>query len=755
MNTNLTVRNDGQWPIAPYPGPEAALGRGQRSYSAVNILDLQMLMRILHHWRWLVLGAIGVGVLGAVLVSLLTSPVYRAGVTLEANPPVVAISDEQSRQQDQQATDAYDFVATQVGLLGSRAVAERTAQELNLANNPDVVPQEGNASERLRAATNVIQKGLKVIPPEQGQLIKFSFDSTSPQLAALVANGIADSFINTSLQRRYEASAYARNFLERQISKTRADLERSERAVVAYAQQQGIITTPGGTGADGNPTGSDTNSLQGESLVQLNAALGAATARRVAAEGAYRQALATGPTSEVNNSVLPLRQELAKLESDYSQKRTFMKPDHPEMQSLQSQIEELRRQIAGQVTQASSGRINGLLADYRGALSAERALQARVAQLKGDVLNLRGRSIQYTILQREVDTNRSLYDALLQRYKQIGVAGGIGMAPVSIVDRAQAPAFPFKPNLLLNLLVGLSLGIAAGIAGAIGLEFINDTIKSREDVRRKLALACLGTVPKTPAKDSFVEDLKNPTSIVSEAYSAIVAALRFSTEDGSPKVLLVTSTRSGEGKSSSALAIAQNFARRGRRVLLIDSDLRKPAFKAASDRIGLSKMLTTDDELGAHVVETQHENLWLLPSGPLPPNPADLLSTGRIRKIINEAKDAFELVVIDGPPTLGLADAPLLAAATGAALFVIESGRTRTRAAIEALNRLEATGTRILGATLTKSEEGGSGYGGGGYGYGYGYGYGHKTRVKKTEILMIPQADEGAEEEERPVESDA
>ncbi|HEX8839153.1 MAG TPA: polysaccharide biosynthesis tyrosine autokinase, partial [Sphingomicrobium sp.] len=397
------------------------------------------------------------------------------------------------------------------------------------------------------------------------------------------------------------------------------------------------------------------------------------------------------------------------------------------------------------------GRINGLLADFRAAVSAEQALQARVGRLKGDVLNLRGRSIQYTILQREVDTNRALYDALLQRYKEIGVAGGVGTAPVSIVDRAQAPTFPFKPNLLLNLLLGLGLGLAAGIAGAIGLEFVNDTIKTRDDVRRKLALACLGTVPKTAAKESFVDDLRNPTSIVSEAYSAIVAALRFSTEEGTPRVVLVTSTRSGEGKSSSALAIAQNFARRGRRVLLIDSDLRKPAFKAATDRVGLSKLLTTDDQLQGHVLETQHENLWLLPSGPLPPNPADLLSTGRIRKIISDAKEAFDLVIVDGPPSLGLADAPLLAAATGVTLFVVEAGKTRTRAAVEALNRLEATSTRVVGAALTKSEERAGGYGN--YGYGYGYGYG-KTRLQKTEILMIPHEDDSEQSSSR-AEADA
>ena len=199
------------------------------------------------------------------------------------------------------------------------------------------------------------------------------------------------------------------------------------------------------------------------------------------------------------------------------------------------------------------------------------------------MLNLRGRSIQYTILQREVDTNRSLYDALLQRYKEIGVAGGVGVAPVSIVDRADTPSMPFKPNLLLQPAVSDSiLGLIAGVGGAIGLEFWSDTIKTREDVRKKLGLACLGVGPEdVRAKTDFVEELKNPRSIVAEAYSAIVAALRFSTDKGTPKVMFVTSTRPGEGKSSTALALAQNFARRDKKVLLIDSDLRKPAFKAA------------------------------------------------------------------------------------------------------------------------------------------------------------------------------
>jgi capsular exopolysaccharide synthesis family protein len=729
----LVVPNEGPWAVGPYKTIEDR--PGQRNYSATNILDLATLSRIIYHWRWLILAAVTLGLVVALLTTLLTRPVYRAWVTLQANPPTFHVTnDNEGGQDDFAGGETYDFVATQVGLLKSRSVAQRAAQQLDLANNPEVVLQNVSASERLAGATSVVAKNLRVIPPDEGQLIEFSFDSTSPQLAASVANAIADGFINSAIQRRYESSAYARNFLERQINKTRSDLERSERSLVAYAQQQGIINT-----ADPNAQGGggDTNSLQGESLMTLNQALAAATAKRVAAEGAYRQALATGPTSEVTESTQVLEQQLATLEANYQQKRTFMKPDHPDMVSLRSQIDELQRQIRQQASRVSSGRSNSLLADYRAALSAERALQARVNQLKGAVLDLRGRSIKYTILQREVDTNRTLYDGLLQRYKEIGVAGGVGLAPVSVVDRAEVPDNPNKPKLGRYMLLGLALGLVVGLAAAIGFEFMNDTIKTREDVRKKLALPCLGTVPRS-RKGSFLDELGNPASPVSEAYSAIVAALRFSTESGMPKVLLLTSTHSREGKSSTALAVAQNMARRGKRVLLIDSDLRKPAFKASTEKVGLSKLITTEDELDDHVVETQHANLWLLPSGPIPPSPADLLSAGRIRKIIGEASERFDFVVIDGPPTLGLADAPLLAAATGEIMFVVESGKTRTRQAIEALNRLEATGTHILGAVLVKATDGAMrGYGS--YGH-YGYGSTNEQLSRKREIPMIPHA---------------
>ena len=222
---------------------------------------------------------------------------------------------------------------------------------------------------------------------------------------------------------------------------------------------------------------------------------------------------------------------------------------------------------------------------------------------------------------------------------------------------------------------------------------------------------------------------------MSEAYAAVLTALRFSTDTGTPKTLLISSTRASEGKSSSALALAQNSARRGERVLLIDADLRRPSFKVEGRSGGLTKLLTNDELIGGHIVATQLENLWLLPCGPIPPNPADLLSTGRFKAIVREAAARYDTVIIDGPPMLGLADASLLAAASVHVLLIVESGKTRTPAVRDAIERIEAGGGRIVGVTLTKSTEETSYYGYRQYHYGVG---------QKREPIMIAKPAESS-----------
>ena len=724
------------WAVAPAPGsslvPGSALRSEQLSYTtgANTDLNLGTIFRIISTWRWLILSAISVGLIGGIVASLLTTPLYRASAMLEVNPPTFEIMDQ---AKGEVASNDRDFLATQYGLLRSRSLAERVSEQLNLAGNAAVAGSGGSRDARNRAAADQLMAHFTVKPVPNSRLIQIAFSSAKADLAASVANAFADGFIASNLERRYEASSYARTFLERQIARTKTELEKSERDAVAYAQRQGIINT----GSD-RAAASDVNSLQGSSLVALNEALAQAQVKRISAQQAYEQSRSGGATQAANDSTQALRQQKATLESDYQDKLTRMKPDYPDMLSLRSRIDELNRQIATEARTVGSGRSKSLLEDYRAAAAAEGSLRGQVEQLRGSVLDLRGRSIQYTILQREVDTNRALYDALLQRYKEIGVAGGVGKNSVSIVDRAEVPSGPYKPKVMLNLAIGVGLGALFGLGVALLLEFVNDTIETPDDVRDKLKLPSLGVIPKKQGPNPIIEELQEQGSPVTEAYFSLRTSLQFSTDDGAPKTLLVTSTRPAEGKSSTTLALAQSFARLGNRVLLIDADLRKPAFVTGTDTIGLSNLLTSSERLADHVMDTQYDNLWLVPCGQLPPNPAELLASPRVRALVAEAAAEFDMVFIDGPPVLGLADAPLLGAACRGTLMVVESGKTRTRAAFDAVNRLRASGTHLVGAVLTKYRTRSGGYG---YGYGYEpYKYGQVASDPAREIRLIASA---------------
>jgi succinoglycan biosynthesis transport protein ExoP len=695
-------------------------------------INLANLLRIASEWRWVILGAVAVGLAIALVVTLLATPMYRSVATLEMNPPTVEVLENGKGGQPVVSQDR-DFLATQYGLLQSRSLAERVAQELNLGANPLFAPQDADRSVRNRIAAGRLMGNFEVQPVPNSRLVRIAYASEDPALSARITNAYADNFINSNLQRRYEASSYARRFLQQQIERLKGELENTERRLVAYAQAQGLITTGGG--GEGASGGGASSSLTTTSLASLSAALTAATTRRIAAEEQYRQSLSPALTAEVNERVAPMRQELSTRQAEYQEKLNTFQPSYPDMVRLRTRIESLERAIQAEAGRTSGGRSNTLLAAYRAAQNEERTLQNRVNQLKGAVLDERGRSIQYNILQRELDTNRGLYDALLQRYREIGIAGGVGTNLVSVVDRAEAAGGPYTPVLMINLLIGAGLGFGLGFLGALGLDILNDVIKNPDDVRHKLGLASLGVIPQKAGADPLLEDLKDRTSPVSEAYFSLSSALQFTTETGTPKSLLITSSRAAEGKSSTTLALSQNMARLGNRVLLIDGDLRKPAFVTGLDaEEGLSKLLTNSDPLDAHVLATEFENLSLLPCGPLPPNPAELLASARLKAIIAEGMEQYDMVIVDGPPVLGLADAPLLSSVCRATLLVIESGQTRTRAAMDAIGRLRGAGAHIVGAVLTKYRQRSHGYG---YGYNYEpYRYGG-VGSREREIKLI------------------
>lgn len=733
----LAVKPDTGRELAPVPLSGSYGGYGNARSGPE--LSLALLWRIALEWRWLILAAIGTCIAAAVLVTLLTPLKYQSTATIELNPPEVEVMTDQGGKGARQSGGAGDanFTGTQLGLLKSRALAERVAQDLNLAADPAVVGDGTDRATNTKIAAGVVQSGTKVRLLPLSDIVSISFVARSPQLAAKIVNGITDAYIATNLERRYQASSYARDFLQRQIATTRRDLERSEREIVAYAQQQNLITTGGAAGE----TSGDTNSLTGSTLVSLNNALAATQARRIAAEQRYREAVTGGPSTEGSTNSAPLRAQIASLNAQYQQKLQTFRPDYPDMVALRAQIDALKAAVVSETRTSNADRAGSLRQDYQAARAEEDRLRSQVAGLSRSVLDQRGRRIRYTILQRDVDTNRTLYDALLQRYKEIGVAGGIGTAVASVVDRGAIPGGAYSPNLYLNLAIGAGVGLLIGMLAAIVLEFVNDTIKVPDDVRNKLQLAFLGGIPVTKGGKP-VDELKDNLSPLTEAYLSTASALQFVSEGGVPKTLLVSSTRPAEGKSTSAWALAQSFTRLGKRVLMIDADMRRPAFVTGRDKVGLSHILTDSSSLSEHVLQSDVDNLWIMPSGTIPPSPPELIASPRFASLLADAAATFDIVVIDGPPVLGLADAPLLSSLVQATLMVIEAGRTRTRAASEAQNRLRTAGAHMVGAILTRYQPQAS------YGYGYGYGYGHEKSQyryvaddnnKKRRILLSVQ----------------
>ena len=709
-------------------------------------IDLMAYWRVLVKRRRLIAGVLAGVVALALLVTLMTQPLYRASALMQMEkegPPIVAT---------QGAMPFYDgwdpeFLNTQYELLRSRALAERVANELNLTaetldglNDPGWLgrvigllrpppkakaenanrPQSSEAL--LQQATGIIQGGLSVDPVKESRLVRLSFDSPDPAFSARVVNAVAEGFIASSLERRMGTTSYAKTYLEDQLQQTKSKLEDAERKLVEFAQKEGLVNT-GETGT----------SLATQNLTELNGLLAAAQSERIRAQARWRQASGGSLSSDMLSSsgIGALQQQRAALQGQYQQKLQTFKPDYPEMVQLKAQIDAINREIG-----AETGRIRAAVkAEYDAASANEGMLKGQIANLRGEALDTDSRSIQYNILKREADTNRQMYDSLLQRFKEVGAAGDVRTNNISIVDRAQG-GFRFKPNLFMNLAMGLFAGLLLGMLLAFVLEFLDDTLKTPDDIEQKLKLPVLGLIPKLGPKQNIVEVSADVRSPFSEAYRSVRTALQFATDHGVPRSLLITSPSPGEGKSTTALALARNFAQLGKRVLLIEADLRNPSLHRVlgiKGEVGLSNLLSGSSSLAEVTLATDEERLSAILAGPLPPNPAELLSGSKFISMLTVACERYDQVIIDGPPVLGLADSPILANAVEGTLMVITSGKTRIATAQQGLKRLLAARGRIVGALLTKYDAKAAGYGRS-YQYNYDgyYAYGNKPRLTRS-----------------------
>jgi succinoglycan biosynthesis transport protein ExoP len=705
---------------------------------------LRQYLRIALRWRYVILGVTAACVLIGLVATLLMTPKYTATTTVEIAREAGKVTDIQGVERENSTFD-QEFYQTQYGLLESRALSERVAAQLRVVDDPKFFammkfervtpafrltnghyPAAGRA-ERQKVAGELLLKKLAIRPTRLSRLVDIEFTSPDAVFSSRTANAWAENFIQTNLERKSQATSYGRNLLQRQLAQQKERLDESQRQLVAYASAQQIINLPAqGAGSTGTVTVE--RSIVADDLAALNAVLAQATAERIQAQAAAEQGGRAGASSEAlrNIAINSLRQRRAELAADYQRLMVQFEPGYPAAQAVQSQIDQLDRSIAREESRVSGSR----QAEYRQAQQRENALQARVNQLKASYLDTRRRSIQYNIYQQEVDTNRALYDGLLQRYKEIGVAGGVGVNNVSIVDLADVPEKPSSPRLILNLALALIAGLSIGALAALALEQMDEAIADPAEVNRRLGLPLLGSVPRVDDKTSPRDELLDRKSDLVDAYLAINTNLGFTTEHGVPRSLSVTSTRPAEGKTTTALALATMLARAGKRTILVDGDMRSPSVHHLGgvdhDR-GLSNYLAGDENLEGLTFQMPDLDFTAMSAGPIPPNAAELLTGVRLSVLIDRLLQHYDHVVIDSPPVMGLADAPLIASRVEGVVYAVESHGIRSSLVKTALGRLAAANARISGAVLTKFEARKAHYG---YGYEYGYGYGRHKEGK-------------------------
>ena len=700
---------------------------------------LRELWQSIRRHRFLIGGAGLAALIAALIITLLTPPTYRANVRIQVNPEATQIialgSVDPAQKQD------ITFIETNIGLLQARSLAERVARSLKLGSNPAYANQSLSQGQRLQSATSTLASNLQIVPRKQSRIIDLFFNSRDKTQAATIANSFADNFVQSNLDRKFDQSAFARDFLKQRLEAIRLRLEDSERGLVVYAREAGLVTIQTNEGKEA-ATSQTINSVI---LSSLTKSVADSEARRIETGQKYVQAQRnTGGRDTIQSVAMqPIQSELAQLRAQYAEQSRIFKPDYPDMQKLADRIRALEQQMRSFDTQSarsqSTVNLGNLAADYRAAQGQERELKARLDDLKGGVLTDREKNVRYGILQREVDTNRALYDALLQRYKEVGVAGGVGENLISIVDRAIVPSRPVSPVLPLNLLIGLALGLSLGAAGAFAYDIVNETISSPADIEESLNVKALGAIPLVEDEVSISELLEDPKSPVTEAYFNVSNLLRFATTDGIPKVLAITSSLPGEGKSSTAYGLARSLARIGKNVLLVDADLRRPTFRVSGDRRvghGLTNLLTGDKKL-SEIVAHIAPSLSLVPAGDIPPNPSELFSGARVESVIKDMSDEFDVVILDCPPLLGFVDAPILAAISDGVLVVFEAGRVRVPMAKNSISRLNDVGAYVVGALVTKFSDKHDDYGAD-YGYTYSYNYeGKGARSQKTDDRRI------------------
>jgi len=737
-------------------GPQALRGQEILEVSPEEAPHLLDYWRVIVKRRWAVLTCLLIVFSTVAIGTLKQTPIYEGKVLTEINPePPNVLNFREILQIDTRDIDSYR--ETQYKVLQSRTLAERVVRDLKLyqypefyrrhallglvERDPDQIPSASDpgppdsASDAYRNSVKHFLDSLSVSPVRRSNLVEVSFYSEDAALAARVANQLSADYIDQNLQVKWDETIKASEWLQGQLVGLKGKLEKSEDTLQAYAQANSILFVE------------EKKNLVNERLAQLQEQYTKTQAERFQKEALYGLVQA-GKVQDLpgflsNRLIQDLAVRLSELERDYSQLTATVKPDYPKAVALEKQIDTLQASLDRQ----KKALAQNIVDEYRSAMANERYLTQALEQQKKEVNDIAEKSIQYNILKREVDTSKQLYDGLLQRLKEAQVSAGLKASNIRIVDAAEVPKRPVKPRVLLNLALGMVLGLGLGVGLAFFQEYLDDTLKTPDEVETLVRLPALGVIPLfSPDGTSKTSEGKlvsighhgheaRPPRIqtdpaVLEAFRSLRTSILLSANPVA-KIILITSALPGEGKTTMAVNLAAMLASLGSRVVIVDSDMRRPACHRATgveNKPGFVQCLTGHVDLPEGILPVPGvQNLSVVPCGPIPPNPAELLSSPLAAGLLGRLRGEFEYVILDSPPLLSVADARTLSTLSDAVVLVVRAYETPYDAVRRARSLLYDAGARILGVALNdvNVRKGGYGYGYY-YRYGYGYGYGDK-----------------------------
>ncbi len=704
-----------------------AFMRSSHEWQETEEVQLRDYLDVIQRRKWLILTVLTLVFLSTLIFTLAVTRIYEASAVVEVSQETPHVTTFQEVLGSE--IQAREFYETQVELLRSKAMINRVIEELDLIDHPvmrKTVFNDGQSGvfQRMRSilksiagmvspgqvqssvdkdiaahqeVAKYLSEHLTVSPSRKSMLIDVAFRSPDRQLSKSVANTIVEEFIRWKMELKVDASSIARDFLMMQMDRAKINLEKAEERLNDFAKHAGIVSLD-----------ARINSIY-RHLEELNSTFAAAEANMISKTAIYQQAVKDGqanlPRVLESDLIASLKDKYADLSAEYEELKATFHDDYPRVRTLKARMESITALIEAQ----EKGILLSIENEYESARKIVSAMEERIEHQKKLVLDLNDRATQYSIMAREVDTNKAIYQSLLQRAKEIESMAGVTSSNIQIVNRAELPLLAVRPNVKLNMLLAVVLGLLGGVGSAFMAEYFADTVTHPNEIAERFQIPLLGTIPQAKPDKHGLENafLRHPRSPFSEAIRSTRVSVQLSGSGTRSKCFLITSTLPSEGKTTLAVNLALSFAAAGEKTVIIDADLRKPRLheifelKNRVNGNGMSSFLAeVTNELKMYNNRTK--SLGIIPSGPVPPNPAELLASQRFKVLLKKLIDQYDRIILDGPPHIGFADTLILSRCVGGIVLVSSIGESSREAIGHFKQSISNVNGKILGCIVNK-----------------------------------------------------